>query len=192
MTFSTFSYPAIDFTKFSEEGLDFRHCTAFFFFFDWTYILFLGCYSSVCEDGMLKIIIRNVTFECKYAGQIIDVALLKEKWLHEGKHSPFFRQIVNKQLLSLHNFFFSEIGTVICPRCSTFCENCENESNEDTLDNTDDKVNDDLKENLDEICRRDSSTKFFTEFAQALGLGNSNSDLFSWIRMEKICKSERE
>ena len=34
---------------------------------------------------MLKIIIRNVTFECQYAGQIIEVALLKDEWLHEGR-----------------------------------------------------------------------------------------------------------
>ena len=146
---------------------------------------------------MLKIIVRNVTFECKYAGQIIDVALLKEKWLHEGMLSKHFS--VNCKQTAV-TYFFPVIGTVICPRCSTFCDNCENESNEDTFDNADDKVNEDLKENLDEICRRDSSTKFFTEFAQALGLGkSSNSDLFSWIRLllmeekkAKICKSERE
>ena len=44
-----------------------------------------GCYSSICEDGMLKIIIENATFTCHEAGQVIDVALVKaEEWLHEG------------------------------------------------------------------------------------------------------------
>ena len=44
-----------------------------------------GCYESICEDGMLKIIIENATFTCHESGQVIEVALVKdEEWLHEG------------------------------------------------------------------------------------------------------------
>ena len=58
-------------------------------FNEYCYLYFIlfsqGCYSSICEDGMLKIIIENATFTCHESGQIIDVALIKdEEWLHEG------------------------------------------------------------------------------------------------------------
>ena len=55
-----------------------------------------------------------------------------------------------------------------------FCDNCENADIEDetTTDNPDT-----FKDDLEEICRRDPGTNFFMEFAQALGIGNS--ELFS-------------
>ena len=57
-----------------------------------------------------------------------------------------------------------------------FCDNCEN-SAEDTS-TTDTPDIDELKENLDQVCSKDPGVNFFMEFAQALGL--ENSDLFSW------------
>ena len=104
---------------------------------------------------MIKITIRNVTFECKNDGQIIEVALLKNDWLHEG--------------------------TIICPVCHMFCDNCDNiEDNSSTgpdITSSTDTPDDDLKEDLNDICSRDPGTNFFMEFAQALGLGNT--ELFS-------------
>ena len=55
-----------------------------------------------------------------------------------------------------------------------FCDNCDN-SAEDT--STDTPEIDELKENLDQVCSKDPGVNFFMEFAQALGL--ENSDLFS-------------
>ncbi len=62
--------------------------------------MFQGCYSSICQDGMLKIIIENATFTCYESGQVIDISLAKDEWLHEG--------------------------SVICPSCHLFCDDCSN------------------------------------------------------------------
>ena len=79
----------------------------------------------------------------------------------------------NKELPRFFHSIFS--GTVICPDCNMFCDNCEN-SAEDTS-TTDTPDIDELKENLDQVCSKDPGVNFFMEFAQALGL--ENSDLFS-------------
>ena len=53
---------------------------------------------------MLKIIIRNVTFECQYAGQIIEVALLKDEWLHEGRRC---KNRCTLEILFFYLFYFT-------------------------------------------------------------------------------------
>ena len=54
-----------------------------------------GCYPYECADGLLHIIVRNVSLPCEREGQNLEVRLKKGKWLHEG--------------------------SIICPACSDFC-----------------------------------------------------------------------
>ncbi len=44
-----------------------------------------GCYSYKCEDGMLNIVVRNVSLTCEEPGQKVEVRLRQGNWLHEGE-----------------------------------------------------------------------------------------------------------
>lgn len=66
-----------------------------------------GCYTYKCDGGQLHIVVNNVTFTCKTPGQVLDVKLMKNEWLHEG--------------------------SVICPACDEVCKNCR-ESEEKSFD----------------------------------------------------------
>lgn len=67
-----------------------------------------GCYRYSCSDGLLNIIVRNVTFACGEEGHKIPVRLLKSatdgEWLHDG--------------------------TLECPACSSICTDCSKEGRE--------------------------------------------------------------
>ena len=109
-------------------------------------LFFPGCYSSICEDGVLKIIIQNATLTCNKPGQVIEVALNNDKWLHEG--------------------------SVVCPACSLFCDDCSGENGIEDLE-----VNDKLKEELDNSrCLARSGTNLIVGFLQSMGF---DKDLFS-------------
>merc|ERR1719410_2682087 len=64
-----------------------------------------GCYNYQCENGLLNIIVRDVTYSCHHRNQKIPIELVKsegsESWLHSG--------------------------SVICPACSEFCRDCSGE-----------------------------------------------------------------
>lgn len=67
---------------------------------------------------MLKIIIGNATLTCHESGQVINVALAKADWLHEG--------------------------SIICPPCQLFCDDCSSKSNEED-------PNEELLQTLDDV-----------------------------------------
>ncbi|KAJ6224326.1 hypothetical protein RDWZM_002871 [Blomia tropicalis] len=58
-----------------------------------------GCYNYRCSDGLVHIIINNHTFTCFEENAEINIHLYYSNWLHKG--------------------------TILCPKCSEFCENCE-------------------------------------------------------------------
>jgi len=64
-----------------------------------------GCYDYFCDQGLLNLVVRNVTFSCHKSGQTIPIQLLKTsdtvEWLHEG--------------------------SIICPPCSSLCQDCSRE-----------------------------------------------------------------
>ena len=63
-----------------------------------------GCYESICEDGMLKIIIENATFTCHESGQVIEVALVKdEEWLHDGSTICPSCMVHSAKIWPIHN-----------------------------------------------------------------------------------------
>jgi len=126
-----------------------------------------GCYSSICEDGMLKIIIENATFTCHEAGQVIDVALVKaEEWLHEG--------------------------SIICPSCTLFCDDCSSSDSSSTKElqneegsggifdsgsGEDQDPNEELKQTLEDVvCKAQPRTNTLLGFLQNLGF---DPDAFS-------------
>ena len=105
-----------------------------------------GCYSSICEDGMLKILLENATLTCQKSGQIIDVALVKDEWLHEG--------------------------SIVCPPCTQFCDDCSN-SDEDSDEDFED-VNEALKQSVeDAICKAEPRVNMLLGFLQDLGFDPS-------------------
>jgi len=69
-----------------------------------------GCYRYSCEDGLVKIIVRNVTFSCNKDKELIPVELLDistsgTRWLHSGN--------------------------VMCPKCSELCKDCSGQGTQD-------------------------------------------------------------
>ncbi len=44
-----------------------------------------GCYGHRCSDGMVHVVVRNVSMACAQEGQVIDVRLMQDSWLHEGE-----------------------------------------------------------------------------------------------------------
>lgn len=113
---------------------------------------FQGCYSSICEDGMLKIMIENATFTCHEAGQVIDISLAKDEWLHEG--------------------------SIICPNCQLFCDDCKNpEENSNGQSDKFTAENESFKQTLDDVeCKARPRINTILGFLQNLGL---NPDSFS-------------
>ncbi|XP_045109228.1 leishmanolysin-like peptidase isoform X1 [Portunus trituberculatus] len=55
-----------------------------------------GCYQYLCVDGRLHLTVANHTYTCYHAGQIINISIFHNGWLHEG--------------------------AVVCPPCSELCE----------------------------------------------------------------------
>lgn len=105
-----------------------------------------GCYSSICEDGMLKILLENATLTCQKSGQAIDVALVKGEWLHEGN--------------------------IVCPPCNQFCDDCSNSDVEEGDDFED--VNEALKQSVeDAICKAEPRVNMLLGFLQDLGFDPS-------------------
>ncbi|XP_014250550.1 leishmanolysin-like peptidase [Cimex lectularius] len=43
-----------------------------------------GCYRFTCDEGLLQIIVHNVTYTCYYSGQTINVQLIVNGSLHKG------------------------------------------------------------------------------------------------------------
>ena len=100
----------------------------------------LGCYSSICEDGTLKILLGNATLTCQTSGQMIEVALVKDEWLHEG--------------------------SIVCPPCNKFCDDCSNADTEEPISD----VNESLKQTVEEaICRAEPRVNMLLGFLQDLG-----------------------
>lgn len=43
-----------------------------------------GCYRYKCEGGRLHIVVGNYTYMCYHAGQVLQVKIIKDGWLHKG------------------------------------------------------------------------------------------------------------
>ncbi|KAJ2942355.1 hypothetical protein O0L34_g15904 [Tuta absoluta] len=54
-----------------------------------------GCYKYQCQQGRLHIIVGDYTYTCFHAGQVLQVRIMKQGWLHKGG--------------------------VVCPPCSEMC-----------------------------------------------------------------------
>ncbi|KAJ0184254.1 hypothetical protein K1T71_000677 [Dendrolimus kikuchii] len=43
-----------------------------------------GCYKYKCESGRLHIVVGNYTYTCFHAGQVLQVRIISQGWLHKG------------------------------------------------------------------------------------------------------------
>ena len=71
-----------------------------------------GCYNYQCEDGQLKIMVRNISYTCSHVDQkipveLVDVDTRGENWLHTG--------------------------SITCPKCSDLCQDCSREGDNDEV-----------------------------------------------------------
>ena len=93
-----------------------------------------GCYRYKCDadDGKLKVVLRsNLTFTCFEQGQMLNVSLKQEDWLHEG--------------------------SIVCPRCEDICgfDLCSDLGTRQDVDETNQRLNEDIKEEC--TMREDNS-----------------------------------
>ncbi|CAG0880548.1 unnamed protein product [Darwinula stevensoni] len=56
-----------------------------------------GCYQYLCYDGHLHLMVENHTFTCFHPGQVIEISLFANDWLHQG--------------------------AIVCPWCQDICSN---------------------------------------------------------------------
>ena len=98
---------------------------------------------------MLKIMIENATLTCLQSGQVIDVSLAKDSWLHEG--------------------------SIICPPCDLFCDDCSN-SESYSLDDLQDDPNAEFKQTLEDVECKGRPRGSILGFLQSLGF---NPDSFT-------------
>jgi len=104
-----------------------------------------GCYNYECSRGQLYIIVRDVSFSCGFPGQKIPIQLKVNSWLHTG--------------------------SVVCPACSSICQDCSREGltsqdlydKREDLGNCFDKAEDEDPENL--------LLGFLKEFGNGFSLG---------------------
>ena len=118
--------------------------------------------------------IHNSTFQVKIS--VYRTQFFQMRWKSNQDNDTYFSiEFGGKNNYLIISIIF--LGTVICPDCNMFCDNCENSAEDTSTTDTPDDDLDELKENLDQVCSKDPGVNFFMEFAQALGL--ENSDLFS-------------
>ncbi|XP_069364252.1 leishmanolysin-like peptidase [Maniola hyperantus] len=43
-----------------------------------------GCYKYKCESGRLRVVVGNYTYTCYFAGQVLQVRIIQNGWLHRG------------------------------------------------------------------------------------------------------------
>lgn len=73
-----------------------------------------GCYNYQCSRGQLYIVVRDVSYSCNFQGEKIPIQLQVNNWIHTG--------------------------SVICPSCSSVCQDCfmEGRTSEDHYDKRED------------------------------------------------------
>ena len=81
-----------------------------------------GCYNFQCAAGQLYIEVRDVSYSCGFRGQRIPIQLQVISCV-----------LVLTPLLQMNSWIHS--GSVVCPACSSVCDNCvmEGTSSEVTI-----------------------------------------------------------
>ena len=83
-----------------------------------------GCYEYECAEGLVNVVIRNVSFPCSRAGEAI-ADVTDAECLDPGQEIPV--QLIERNTGGerwLHS------GGVQCPRCEALCEDCSQQTGE--------------------------------------------------------------